>query len=379
MKIKALFAGIIGCINVFVPLASQAADEAVSDKADWLKKSLSSVGETQEAPQATLSIADIQPAAKRKRNLRAFMANRPLPRKSDLATAARLGVQDDSLANQIPVGLSNSNKMIVVEDKTLSGQVSLNSQLKTDNSDNFALKAITTTLTHINHARAQAKAAKKPAHLVVPEPPKMASSANVQQLLTSLPNNVLDDVDITGSSAKDGISLKERQLIDKLNDEMKVSDLDVSDDNVQTYSADSLSQLQEQEKLAESSAGPAPFPLNLLPQQALKGLIAGGKRTPIATKPVGFGSWHSLNQGQGAAGGATGRFARAALPPAGFVSHIRRSAVSRATGFATRYTHVNVSGTSARSLAGTVKQIAARQVDSLARYAPYTPARVYLF
>lgn len=374
MKIKALLAGILGCINVLVPLASQAAEEAVSDKADWLKKSLASVGDTQEAPVSALTIADIPAPAKRKRNLRAFMANRPLPRKSDLATAARLGVEDESLATQIPVGLSNSNKMIVVEDKSpLAGQVSLNSQAASS-PENLALKAITTTLTHFNNQRTHKIAKHSPSHVVVPEPPKASANHNVKALMNSLPNNVLDSVDISGV-ADDTISSKEQKLIDKLTEEMKNGSADISSDNVETYSADSLSELQEQSQPATSSAGPAPFPLNLLPQQALKGLIAGSKRTPIATRPVGFGSWHSIAQGQGAGSGV----ARAALPPAGFVSHIRRAAVSRANGYATRYTHVAVSGTSARSLAGTVKQIAARQVDNLARYAPYTPARVYLF
>ncbi|MBX9772029.1 MAG: hypothetical protein K2X29_11695 [Candidatus Obscuribacterales bacterium] len=373
MKIKALFAAILGCINVIVPLASQAAEEAVSDKADWLKKSLASVGETQAIPASTLTVADIPAPAKRKRQLRAFMANRPLPRKTDLATVARLGVEDDSLANQIPVGLASSNKMVVVEDLSpLAGQVSLNSTANSSN-ENLALKAITTTFTHFNSARA--KTAKKPSsnHLV-PEPPKTALNQNVSALISSLPNHVLNDVDITDNKT-DNISLKERQLIEKLSAEMKTGDIDVSDDNVETVSADSLSELQAQDQQAATSAGPAPFPLNLIPQQSLKGLFSGGRRAPIATKPVSFGSWHSLVQGQGSARSV----ARAALPSAGFVSHIRRSAVSRATGFATRYTHVNVSGTSARSLAGTVKQIAARQVDSLARYAPYTAARVYLF
>lgn len=370
MKVKALFAGILGCINVLFPLASQA-DEAVSDKADWLKKSLASVGDTQEAPASTLTIADVPAPSKRKRNLRAFMANRPLPRKSDLSSVARLGVEDESLATQIPVGLSSS-KMVVVEDKTpIAGQVSLNSQA-ISNPENFALKAITTTFTHFNNQRAAAKTAKKLAsHVVVPEPPKAAIRQNANALVSSLPNSVLDDVDIVGKT--DSISSKERQLIDKLTEEMKSGDVDITRDNVETYSADAVSELQEQAQPVTTSAGPAPFPLNLLPQQALKGLIAGSKRTSIATRPVGFGSWHNVAQG-----GAT-TAARAALQPAGFVSHMRNAAVSRAAGFATRYTHVPVSGTSARSLAGTVKQIAVRQVDNLARYAPYTPARVYLF
>ncbi|MBX9879876.1 MAG: hypothetical protein K2Y22_15570 [Candidatus Obscuribacterales bacterium] len=371
MKVKALFAGILGCINVLFPLASQA-DEAVSDKADWLKKSLASVGDTQEAPAATLTIADIPAPAKRKRNLRAFMANRPLPRKSDLSSVARLGVEDESLSTQIPVGLSSS-KMVVVEDKTpIAGQVSLNSQA-ISNPENFALKAITTTFTHFNNQRTAVKTAKKLAGQgIVPEPPKAAARQNANALVSSLPNSVLNDVDIVGNKT-DSISSKERQLIDKLTEEMKSGDVDITSDNVETYSADSVSELQEQAQPVTTSAGPAPFPLNLLPQQALKGLIAGSKRTPIATRPVGFGSWHNLAQG----GASTA--ARAALQPAGFVSHMRNAAVSRAAGFATRYTHVPVSGTSARSLAGTVKQIAVRQVDNLARYAPYTPARVYLF
>lgn len=355
MKIKALFAGLLGCINVLFPLASQAADEAVSDKADWLKKSLASVGETQEKP-VTLSIADLPAPSKRKSQLRAFKANRHLPRKSDLSTMARLdGAEEDSLAT----------KMIVVEDKSpLAGQVSLN------RSEDFSLKAVV----------AHAKAIKKHTGFVIPEPPKTAVNRNVNPLITSLPNNVLNDVDITGkaeTAKTDSMmpSVKERELMAKLSEQMTSGDADVSDDNVETFSADSLSELKAQDETAQSSAGPAPFPLNLLPQQALKSLITGGKRTPIATNPARFGSWRNAIQGQGVVASA----ARAALPPAGFVSHIRRTAISRAASYAPRYAHAAIAQPSARSLAGTVKQIAVRQVDNLARYAPYTPARVYLF
>ncbi len=62
--------------------------------------------------------------------------------------------------------------------------------------------------------------------------------------------------------------------------------------------------------------GAPPFPLNLVPEQAMKGFIKGARdRKPIAPKPQSFGSWHGDMAGPVASGLPT------ALPAAGFRSY----------------------------------------------------------
>jgi hypothetical protein len=46
----------------------------------------------------------------------------------------------------------------------------------------------------------------------------------------------------------------------------------------------------------EPSAGPAPFPLNLLPQDSLKQVIGGMRRTRCDAPASYFGSWHGSQQ-----------------------------------------------------------------------------------
>lgn len=64
----------------------------------------------------------------------------------------------------------------------------------------------------------------------------------------------------------------------------------------------------------QGGAGPAPFPLSLLPQDALKQLIAGGRsgvrRSVADAPPAYFGSWH-------------GQTSLANLPAAGFHSNLQ--------------------------------------------------------
>jgi hypothetical protein len=55
-----------------------------------------------------------------------------------------------------------------------------------------------------------------------------------------------------------------------------------------------INTLIDQAKPAQSndSAGPAPFPLNLLPQQSLKQLFGARPQNRISAPQVSFGSWH---------------------------------------------------------------------------------------
>ncbi|MBU6454473.1 MAG: hypothetical protein KGS72_22075 [Cyanobacteria bacterium REEB67] len=72
-----------------------------------------------------------------------------------------------------------------------------------------------------------------------------------------------------------------------------------------------------------NTAGPAPFPLNLLPEASLKQFIgstaAGGKRAASVAAPSYFGSWKGNSQiAQGGAGGGS----KAGLQPSGFHTYL---------------------------------------------------------
>ena len=76
------------------------------------------------------------------------------------------------------------------------------------------------------------------------------------------------------------------------------------------------------------TAGPAPFPLNLLPEASLKQFIgstaAGGKRAGAAAAPSYFGSWKG-NAAGGAVGAgqlASAQAAKPALQPSGFRTYL---------------------------------------------------------
>ncbi|HEY9684065.1 MAG TPA: hypothetical protein V6C86_20955 [Oculatellaceae cyanobacterium] len=80
-----------------------------------------------------------------------------------------------------------------------------------------------------------------------------------------------------------------------------------------------INQMVEQSKAQEQgTAGPPPFPLNLLPQQSLKQFVgqtvAAGRPQQKLAPQAGFGSWH----GQGMPSRLT-----AGLAPAGFHSNLR--------------------------------------------------------
>lgn len=75
-----------------------------------------------------------------------------------------------------------------------------------------------------------------------------------------------------------------------------------------------IDRLIDQSRPAEAtgSAGPPPFPLNLLPQQSLKQFVGARPQNSVAAPKVSFGSWHQGNQTRIATN----------LAPAGFHSNL---------------------------------------------------------
>jgi hypothetical protein len=96
-------------------------------------------------------------------------------------------------------------------------------------------------------------------------------------------------------------------------------------DRVRNNGADSpLSDGAMSAPQAMSSAGPPPFPLNLLPQDSLKQLI-NGRRDRVDAPPSYFGSWHGQKL--------------SCLPPSGFQSYARSGMRPRSSN--SHYMHSN--------------------------------------
>src|SRR5262249_22172118 len=102
MKLSAILVSVN--IAATVPIAAQAAEEAVSDKADWLKQNLASIDKTgkTEKSRISLSVSDVS-ARTSTIKLRPFVANRKLPSKRDIElqlSAQQARLDERNLASQ---------------------------------------------------------------------------------------------------------------------------------------------------------------------------------------------------------------------------------------------------------------------------------------
>jgi hypothetical protein len=86
------------------------------------------------------------------------------------------------------------------------------------------------------------------------------------------------------------ITPDERTMVDGANQMTGGGDAQGDDIGRSLLNANDNSQTGENSEFG--SAGPPPFPLNLIPPQALHDLIARGHHTKIDAPPVFFGSWH---------------------------------------------------------------------------------------
>lgn len=308
MKLSAIFVSVN--IMAALPVAASAAEEAVSDKAEWLKQNLAALDQTKKSERCKFSLSDPNAGSRaRTGRLRPFVPNRKLLSKRDMEMAliaqqARLdernlatsmmaqqpaplagqvsafGNQNDQSAyNQIPSGLSCQYEKVTRKgrpaQRAIPGQVpSLPGQV----------------------AYLQSQAAAIPR---IPEPPM---ERMVEQPTRARANNMFGQqlkpgehmVRQTGALIVQTPSLTadEQQMYDEL--------MQMKQQNGIQHFAGNVEQRAQPTQMFQPAIiaapprqdpGPPPFPLNMLPEGALKELV-GHRRPHTNAPPAYFGSWH---------------------------------------------------------------------------------------
>ncbi len=233
--------------------------------------------------------------------LRAFMPGRKLPSSADLQ--APLVSQQAQMAPELPSSLNGS----------VSESYSRGSAYSAPNPSLYTSAAPRVVLNQVQAVARQIKAAssKKNASPIRP--------TSIQPVTASKPLSTTADF---GQFSKDVPA------------SWMANDKNLSVVETPNPSPQEMAQIErliEQQKplQAESTgggtAGPAPFPLNLLPQQSLKQVL-GASAVPqrpaqgrVAPPPAGFGSWRA---GMGGAQGGMPSRISSALPPGGFHSNL---------------------------------------------------------
>ncbi len=319
MKLSAILVSVN--IVATLPVAAQAADGAVSDKAQWLKQNLSRVDKSPPPGERKIALSGVSDAGLgRQPRLRPFMPNRKLPSKRDLelALVAQQGQLDEGRLSS----------------QAVSGQGALCGQVST-----FAVQQETSAYSKIPASLSSAydkvsRFGRRPAPRVTPGqspslPGQVASAPGPRSAIPRIPepselnNNVWPVlpqppgehlVRQSGALLMQApvLTPDEKQMYDEL------VELNRSGRLQKQLSAGFNAQSQPSEQpvaAAPSDPGPPPFPLNMLPSGALKGLL-GRSRPNIEAPRAYFGSWHksaSLSQ----------------LPETGFHSNITHKFTGR--------------------------------------------------
>jgi hypothetical protein len=292
MKLSA----ILVTINLVAAAAPvYAADRATSDKANWLKKNLAALASSAPvtAPASKpLPIIEVASTIKTPK-LRPFMPNRPLPSQKQLET--RSPALDPSFSSS---SASFGSEACLPK---LSGQVSsiYNKNLLSEPNKNDAYShpilgsSLPTppSTPKVSLSPLPPGLNLQPAHQPVPEPKVTVNPPELSQQERSLVNELVA-LNMPGHS---------QNFVDIQNGKPVIVPTPALSINPSTDASPT----------PVSSAGPPPFPLNLLPQSALQQLI-GHKQQKIACQPAYFGSWH---QGMG----------RSNLPYSGFQHYSKGS------------------------------------------------------
>ncbi len=333
MKFSAILFS-VNLVAVTMPLAAQAAEEAVSDKADWLKKSIAAIETTRKPSSRKVSLSDpgITTVAAKAQKLRPFVANRKLPSAHDLELSALRPRLDTSIAPT----LTAQQPTLGVTDKPLAAQISA---YAIESSYNDARRA-TAPLPAAPRAvpghqpslpgQVAARRTSAPVIPVIPEPPVTAAAPpaymNLQPpgapKLSRLPASIQPERLLKQAGAllvqAPALSPDERHLVDELVELNKPGhskdfiDVQSGQPVVVPSAAEDMPAAPQAPVAGESEIGPPPFPLNLLPQDQLKEFVGRRKQQKLSAPHVYFGSWHRQISAQ----------APAALPYAGFQTHL---------------------------------------------------------
>jgi hypothetical protein len=304
-----------------MPAAANAADEAVSDKAEWLKQNLAALDKNKkpESRKISLSDADLQPVRKANR-LRPFVPGRKLPtrRELDLQLAAQQARLDErkaqafmveqppSLAGQVQAFASQPDTSAYAQ---IPASIATQYEKLTTKTKRPAAPAIAgqvpTLPGQVAYVPASGSAIPR---MPLPEPPGCQANARMEAATTARsfeqplkPGEHV--VRQTGALLVQApvLTPDQQEMMDELlqynkgRGDQRFVDLPNGARQPAAVAAPVPAQMFQAPVMAAppSDAGPPPFPLNMLPEGALKQLVGGRTSRPhIDAPPCYFGSWH---------------------------------------------------------------------------------------
>jgi len=323
-----------------MPLVVQAAAGAaetvkVATTSDWLKDSISSLDKPSSSVSTNKKAASIARAVARakarpalsdtpKTVLRPFVPHRPLPSRAELETALK----------------AQEPKMALEPSPTLNGSVSGFYQSNNDNiypsySESTPAPRISqNSAIGLRQTKTQKERIADISKNLIKSMPMLnqAVSANIPSRPVNAPISMMKDLSLatreqSSVPPQSGFPMMQRaehRLLDSYNcnseegnNKISAADMQIAPEAPVGAAADRLDSAG-----TVSSAGPPPFPLNLLPEASLKKFIRGSMGgAGVSRAPrVYFGSWHGTTMARG-------------LPPGGFHNY------SGARGFAVPTAH----------------------------------------
>lgn len=327
-----------------LPVAAQAGQEAVSDKAEWLKQNLAAMGQAPRQEPRKISLSDAgAPGTPKVRN---FAPNRRLPRRIELEQAlvaqrARLDVSSPAVSLQALTPRTDGPLTGQISAYAIASQPAVTAcrvapPAKPSVPVQPAPQAVPGKVATLPGQVSRFAAA--PLIPVIPEPPPAPTPPGFPQPVPALASSPAGSRASVDRAADGGAGVAERVIRQSgallvQAPVLKPDEQAMVDQLVELNRPGRSPQFQDLPGSPavscppESGAvnagppshpavgrqhrdiGPPPFPLNLLPEDALKDFVRGGARCQADAPPAYFGSWHSQSN-------------LSCLPPAGFHSFI---------------------------------------------------------
>ncbi len=321
-------------LSITLVLVNQLAAQAgtASDKTQWLTKSIGQAKQSnatitlqplsaREDTQEKSSISDAADTPKYNVKMRPFIPNRRLPSRRDLEAA--LIEQKAKLAEENNARLNGQISTFVV------GAESQNSPASTYNSSIYNRNFISRN--YVKQSTPKSRQAnfsfmkQAEQHLLSTSMPQPNQQTNISTTPNSVPTMPLAALAPT-------VPIPSPTIMNQL---MVNPSIDAYSPTM-SLAQPSYGTLNNQTNSGFGSAGPPPFPLNLVPEATLKQLIrslAGGGSSRFSNAPrAAFGSWHSnASYNNLSYGGFQTHLANRSLPPSNIKTY-RISALPAVTG-----------------------------------------------
>jgi hypothetical protein len=297
MKLSKLLVSVnfAATIPIVVQTAASAQDPIKVNTSEWLKDSISSLGDSGSSNKSTAVSRAVARLKSKDRDaalseaqkpiLRPFVPNRKLPRRADLEMA--LKAQEPMMAAEPSSVLSGKvSGFFQNNDESFSSYTDESSQFKASQKTAIGLRQTKTRPERI---------AEMTRNLMKTIP---AISQESAPAVANQPINAMRDLSLI---TRDGSSVPTQRgfLMMQQAEHSLLNENGPAEQDGNMMSASAL-QISPQEENMEGpttmgSAGPPPFPLNLLPEASLKRFIRGSLGTNHSnpsTPRVYFGSWH---------------------------------------------------------------------------------------